>query len=51
MHDFRMGRTELIESLQIGHREIARGRTLRGDLDLSAALCEGLGLRGKQSRD
>jgi hypothetical protein len=50
MHDFRMIRTELVEGLQIRHREVARRGTLRGDFDLPA-LCEGLGVRGKQSRD
>jgi hypothetical protein len=50
VHDFRMGRSELVESLQVSHWEIARGRTGRGNLDLSS-LCKSLLVTGKQSRD
>src|SRR5712692_3231868 len=34
VHDFRMGRTELVKSLQVSHWEIARGRTGGGNLYL-----------------
>jgi hypothetical protein len=50
VHDFGMGRTELVESLQVSHWEIARGRTLGGNYDLSA-LCESFLVTGKQSCD
>jgi len=50
VHDFRMGRTELVKSLQVSHWEIARGRTGGGNLDLSS-LCKSLLVTGKQSRD
>jgi acid phosphatase family membrane protein YuiD len=50
LHDLRMGRTELVESLQVSHREIARGRARGGNLDLSA-LCKSFLVTGKHSRD
>jgi hypothetical protein len=45
-----MGRTELVESLQVSHREIARGRARGGNLDLSP-LCKSFLVTGKHSRD
>jgi hypothetical protein len=50
VHDFRMGRTELVESLQVSHWEIARRRTCGGNLGLSS-LCKSFLVTGKQSRD